>query len=285
MRCVSLISLRDRCLDVFISLKCTSNLSSLWHNSIPFPLQADNFGAAAPRAGNRMQAGLRRRQRGGRGAAADSDDEDGAGGGRHGRRHGGPQAGSEDEGEDPEGEKAATRKDAYEARRAARDAEREAQEAAQEAEIRKAAEERAKREAEEAEKWMHTFTVEAAGEEALSREAGEAQLTKMVEYLQRRKTAALEEVAAEFGLRTAEVVTKVQALEAEGRITGVMDDRGKFIYVSREEMAAVADFIRRRGRVAISEIAAKSADFIDLEGKLAPVEGEDGALVAELLED
>ena len=29
-----------------------------------------------------------------------------------------------------------------------------------------------------------------------------------------------------------------------GRLTGVMDDRGKFIYVSQEEMAAVADYIK-----------------------------------------
>lgn len=62
---------------------------------------------------------------------------------------------------------------AYEAQRAARDAEREAQEAAQEAEIARAAEERRRREEEEAAKWMHLFSVEAAGEEALSKEEGE----------------------------------------------------------------------------------------------------------------
>lgn len=57
----------------------------------------------------------------------------------------------------------------------------------------------------------------------------------------------------------------MQTLEQEGRITGVMDDRGKFIYISREEMAAVADFIKSKGRVAISELAAMSSKFIDLE--------------------
>ena len=41
----------------------------------------------------------------------------------------------------------------------------------------------------------------------------------------------------------------------------------QFIYISREEMAAVADFIRQRGRVAIAELAAKSDAFIDLEGR------------------
>ena len=61
----------------------------------------------------------------------------------------------------------------------------------------------------------------------------------------------------------------MQTLEQEGRITGVMDDRGKFIYISREEMAATAHFIMARGRVAISELAAQSATFIDLEPKCA----------------
>ena len=62
----------------------------------------------------------------------------------------------------------------------------------------------------------------------------------------------------------------MQALEAEGRITGVMDDRGKFIYISRAEMSATADFIMRRGRVAIAELAAKSSTLIDLEPKCEP---------------
>ena len=126
---------------------------------------------------------------------------------------------------------------------------------------------------------------------------------RFVAYVKVRKTVALDELAAEFGLRTQEVIQRVQALEREGDLTGVMDDRGKvrlgggacccggegeflggsicsalcseswiviclqFIYISREEMAAVADFIRQRGRVAIAELAAKSDAFIDLEGR------------------
>jgi len=44
-------------------------------------------------------------------------------------------------------------------------------------------------------------------------------------------------------------------LEA-GYITGVLDDRGKFIYISEEEMEAVAKYINKKGRVTISELAA-----------------------------
>ena len=235
-----------------------------------------------------MQAGLRRRRAGGRAAADNSDDDDDDAGGRGGRgggRRGGAAASDDDDDAENAADKAPNRRDAYEARRAARDAERDAQEAAQEEAIKRAAEERAKREAEEAERWMHTFTVEAAGEQALTQEAGEAQLTRMVEYLQQRKTAALEEVAAEFGLRTTEVVTKVQKLESEGRITGIMDDRGKFIYISKEEMTAVSEFIRSKGRIAIAELASKSATFIDLEGKTVLPLDSDGTDLDDLLNE
>lgn len=47
-----------------------------------------------------------------------------------------------------------------------------------------------------------------------------------------------------------------------------MDDRGKYIYISQEEMQAVADYIKREGRVSISHLASMSNKFIDLEPKL-----------------
>lgn len=47
-----------------------------------------------------------------------------------------------------------------------------------------------------------------------------------------------------------------------------MDDRGKFIYISPLEMRAVADYIKRTGRVSIAGLASKSNEFIDLEPKL-----------------
>lgn len=44
----------------------------------------------------------------------------------------------------------------------------------------------------------------------------------------------------------------------------------QFIYISLEEMTAVAEFIKRKGRVSIAELAAKSNTFIDLEEKGGP---------------
>ena len=199
-----------------------------------------------PRPVNRMQAGLRRRRQR---RTSESEDEE--------------EAPEEHQQEDPKN----FRKDAYNASRAARDAEREALEAAQEAEIRRAAEERAKREEEEAAQWMSSFKVEDAGEEALPNEEIEAQFHRMEAFLKNRKIVALEEMAAEFKMRIADVIEKVRMLETLGRITGVMDERGKYIYISLEEMHAVADYIKAEGRVGIRELAMYSSRLIDLEPK------------------
>ena len=77
-------------------------------------------------------------------------------------------------------------------------------------------------------------------------------------------TTTQEDLASEFGLKVVDVIARVQALEMMGYISGVVDDRGKFIFISRDEMAEVAAFINRKGRVAIAELARKSSDFVKL---------------------
>ena len=50
-----------------------------------------------------------------------------------------------------------------------------------------------------------------------------------------------------------------------GLLTGVMDDRGKFIYISEEELLNVKRFIEQRGRINISELAVASGELINLK--------------------
>ncbi len=56
---------------------------------------------------------------------------------------------------------------------------------------------------------------------------------------QRKKVVVLEDLGAQFGLRSKDVLERVQRLEAMGRLTGVIDDRGKFICITPEEMDKV----------------------------------------------
>ena len=71
-----------------------------------------------------------------------------------------------------------------------------------------------------------------------------------------------------------EVLDRLHALEAMGHITGVIDERGKFIFITRDEMIALAKFVQRKGRVRISTLAQESNRLIDLTPRKR--EEEDG---------
>ena len=55
--------------------------------------------------------------------------------------------------------------------------------------------------------------------------------------------------------------------------------------LSKEEMTAVSEFIRSKGRIAIAELASKSATFIDLEGKTVLPLDSDGTDLDDLLNE
>jgi DDRGK domain-containing protein 1 len=44
----------------------------------------------------------------------------------------------------------------------------------------------------------------------------------------------------------------------------VFDDRGKYIYISEEEMQEMADFVSLRGRVSIDEIVDEASRAIQI---------------------
>ena len=68
-----------------------------------------------------------------------------------------------------------------------------------------------------------------------------------------------------------EVVERLAALEQMGRVTGVFDDRGKFIFITEEEMDKVASFISKKGRCSIAELAVASNELVVLAEQKVPV--------------
>ncbi|XP_051134682.1 DDRGK domain-containing protein 1 [Andrographis paniculata] len=175
--------------------------------------------------------------------------------------------------EDAARESRRTKQDRYEEMRRRKDEEREAYERKleEEANARKAKEEEAA--ALEFDQWKGEFSVDAEGTtENEVQDGSQGLLFDFVEYIKKHKCVPLEDIAAEFKLRTQDCINRINSLETMGRLSGVMDDRGKYIYISLEEMRAVADYIRREGRVSISHLASKSNQFIDLEPKAPVVE-------------
>lgn len=176
--------------------------------------------------------------------------------------------------------------------------------AEKEEEERRLAEEVRKKEEEEFDKWKDMFETGEDGAQADDDlQESQGMLQEFIDYLKDNKITPLDEVAAKFGLKIQEVMTivtlfstsrkmlqtaqtarptaaqpreteplltdpqavnRVEGLEAMGRITGLMDDRGKFIYISSEEMESVAKWINLEGRVSIEDLVNESARLIDM---------------------
>lgn len=77
----------------------------------------------------------------------------------------------------------------------------------------------------------------------------------------------LEDLATEFNLATRDAIQRVEALQESNRLTGIVDDRGKFIFITDEEMDKVAKFIQRRGRLGIAELAKECNKLIRLDAQ------------------
>ncbi|GCC30017.1 DDRGK domain-containing protein 1-like isoform X1 [Chiloscyllium punctatum] len=134
-----------------------------------------------------------------------------------------------------------------------------------EEELKKAWEEKQRREHDEYLKLKEAFTVEEEGIEVQpDEEESQNLLQEFIGYIKSIKVVLLEDLASHFGLRTQEAINRVQDLIAEGTLTGVLDDRGKFIYITEQELAAVAQFIRQQGRISIVELAQASNTLINL---------------------
>eukprot|EP01112_Ceratiomyxa_fruticulosa_P021982 TRINITY_DN792_c0_g3_i1.p1 TRINITY_DN792_c0_g3~~TRINITY_DN792_c0_g3_i1.p1 ORF type:complete len:317 (-),score=100.61 TRINITY_DN792_c0_g3_i1:122-1072(-) len=140
--------------------------------------------------------------------------------------------------------------------------EKEREEREKEDQIRKAKEQE---EEEEYKKWKAGIEIESSGtgEEEASNQ--QSRLGEFIETLKTKKVVQLEDLASEFDMRTSEVINRIQTLDKNGLISGVIDDRGKFIYITREEMQMVAKYITRRGRVSIDEITRECNKLINLE--------------------
>lgn len=146
--------------------------------------------------------------------------------------------------------------------------EREA-EAQREAEEKRLREEKEQRELEEYLKLKEAFSVEDEGYDAATEEESRNKLQEFVDCIKTDKVVILEDLAARFQLKTQDCIDRIQALLASETLVGVVDDRGKFIYITRQELEEVARFIRQRGRVSIGELVESSNSLINVTPAVA----------------
>ena len=109
-----------------------------------------------------------------------------------------------------------------------RDAEKE-EERLQEEEERRIREEKERKEQEEYEALKAAFSVEGEGCDAEDEGDEENRLLKFVNYIKETKVVLLEDLAAQFHLKTQEAIDRVTQLQEDGLLTGVIDDRYYFV--------------------------------------------------------
>lgn len=141
----------------------------------------------------------------------------------------------------------------------------------QEEERIKAEEEQRRKEEEEYQKLKESFSVEAEGYEAgsMDEDDGGNLLKRFIDHLKETKIVMVEDVAHKFNLKAQSALDRIQQLQSDGLITGVVDDRGKFIYITEDELKAVADFIKKRGRVTLEELVENSNKLITLDQSIS----------------
>ncbi|XP_071448094.1 DDRGK domain-containing protein 1 [Hetaerina americana] len=145
------------------------------------------------------------------------------------------------------------------------------EEAAREEEERRQREEKEQRERREYERMKEAFSIEEEGFEENAEDDEINLYNSFITHIKEMKVVVLEDLAAHFKMKTQAVIERIQQLQAEGSLTGVIDDRGKFIYISSQELEAVAKFVRQRGRVSITELAESSNKLINLTPTKAEV--------------
>lgn len=133
-----------------------------------------------------------------------------------------------------------------------------------EEEERKAQEERERREHEEYLKMKAAFEIQEEGFDEEDEQEQQELLQNFIDHVKKEKIVVLEDLAAHFKLKAQAAIDRIIDLQKENRLSGVIDDRGKFIYISEDELKEVAKFIRQRGRVSISELAENSNRLINL---------------------
>merc|ERR1719271_1461861 len=107
------------------------------------------------------------------------------------------------------------------------------------------------------------FAVEAEGEEDGGTADGAA-VERFVEYIKVRKVVNLEDLAADFHMRTSAAIDRLKELERSGRISGIFDDRGKFVFITVEEMASMAELLKNKGRINRADLVAACIKIVRL---------------------
>lgn len=101
--------------------------------------------------------------------------------------------------------------------------------------LRQLKEEQEKRDLAEFDKWKGGFAIAEEGEEKADIDS-EDLINDFLTYIKLRKVVSLEDLSGQFKINPNDVVDRLKILESQGKICGIVDDRGKYIYLTEKEL-------------------------------------------------
>jgi len=129
-----------------------------------------------------------------------------------------------------------------------RDMKRDEEKRLEEEALKKLKEEQEKKENEIYDKWKDQMVVAEEGEEVGDLNS-EDLINEFINYIKLRKIVSLEDLSGVFKINPNELVERLNFLESQGRISGIVDDRGKYIYLTEKELASIERIFIQRGRI------------------------------------
>ena len=131
-------------------------------------------------------------------------------------------------------------------------------------EVIKMKEEKKKKEDEEYDQWKDFIKVGEEGEEGIDFNKEEV-INQFLDYIKIRKVVSLEDLSGTFKLNPNKIVEKLNQYEKEGRIMGIIDDRGKYIYITEKEMGLIEKMLTNRGRISKADLIKECNRLIRFE--------------------
>lgn len=118
------------------------------------------------------------------------------------------------------------------------------------------------------ERWKSMISVEGEGTGAIDSLDNGNVISAFVEYMKKTKMVSVEDLSLKFGIPPKVVVERIGDLEVDGRLKGVLDDRGWYICISESEMMELVQFIDESGKFTIADFTKACNRIISTKGEL-----------------
>jgi hypothetical protein len=86
----------------------------------------------------------------------------------------------------------------------------------------------------------------------------------LLALLKKNKLVLLEDLSHKFKLPIKDLVEKIKGLETAGQVSGIFDERGKYLVIEEQEWNAIRNYISARGRVKKTDIMTECARLIKI---------------------